>query len=153
MDATPCRLADVSSRQHAVEMAILIIEDDLHSREGLRLTLTAEGYHVEAVRDGLHAIKKILEHRFSAAIVDINLPTIMDVTITGWDLVFLFHSIDPTMSIIVVSAEEGVEARAKEGRVSGFLRKPIKPAQLKSMLKSLPGYQGKGPQSTDLPYN
>lgn len=132
-------------------MAILIVEDDFNSREGLKLTLVAEGYRVEAVRDGLHAIKRILERRFAAAIIDINLPPIMDVTITGWDLVHLFHSVDPAMPIIVVSAEDGVESRATQPQVSGFLRKPIKPSQLKFMLKTVTGYQRNPCQPPDLP--
>jgi len=149
--ATPDRIQEPFSRPHFLEMAILIVEDDFNSREGLKLTLAAEGYRVEAVRDGLHAIKRILERRFAAAIIDINLPPIMDVTITGWDLVHLFRSLDPAMSIIVVSAEDGVESRAKQSQVSGFLRKPIKPSQLKVMLKTVARYQGNLFQPPDLP--
>jgi CheY-like chemotaxis protein len=118
-------------------MAILIVEDDFNSREGLRLSLMAEGYQVEAVKDGLQAIKRVLDRRFAVAIVDINLPAIMDVTITGWDLVRIFRSIDPAMSIFVVSAEEGVELQARQAPDARFLRKPINPSQLKAMLKTM----------------
>ena len=118
-------------------MAILIVEDDFNSREGLRLTLVAEGYRVEAVRDGLHAIKRILERRFAAAIIDINLPPIMDVTITGWDLVHLFRSVDPAIPLILVSAEEDAPARAEQYGAACFLRKPIRLSELKTTLRTL----------------
>ena len=121
-------------------MSILIIEDDFNSRQGLKLSLLAEGYRVEAVQDGLQAIKTVLERRFAVAIVDINLPNILDVTISGWDLVRIFRSIDPTMAIIVVSGEDGLESRARQSDVT-FLRKPIMPSQLKSMIKGLPSYE------------
>ena len=129
------------SRLGSYGMPILIVEDDFNSRQGLKLSLMAEGYRVEAVRDGLQAIKTILERRFTAAIIDINLPTILDVTITGWDLVRIFRSIDPEMAIIVVSGEDGLERQAMQLHVTGCLRKPIMPAQLKTMLKSLVPYQ------------
>lgn len=135
--ATPDRLQEPLSRPHFLEMAILIVEDDFNSREGLKLTLMAEGYRVEAVRDGLHAIKRILERRFAAAIIDINLPPIMDVTITGWDLVNLFRSIDPAIPIILMSAEEDAPARAEQYGVACFLRKPIRLSDLKEALRTL----------------
>ena len=121
-------------------MSILIIEDYFNSRQGLKLSLLAEGYRVEAVQDGLQAIKTVLERRFAVAIVDINLPNILDVPISGWDLVRIFRSIDPTMAIIVVSGEDGLESRARQSDVT-FLRKPIMPSQLKSMIKGLPSYE------------
>src|SRR6185295_329891 len=121
-------------------MSILIVEDDFNSRQGLKLSLLAEGYRVDAVQDGLQAIKTVLERRFAVAIVDINLPNILDVTISGWDLVRIFRSIDPTMSIIIVSGEDGIEGQARQSDVT-FLRKPIMPSQLKSMIKGLPSYE------------
>jgi two-component system response regulator ResD len=132
-------------------MAILIVEDDFNSREGLKLSLLAEGYQVEAVKDGLQAIKTVLDRKFAVAIVDINLPTIMDVTITGWDLVRIFGSIDPAMAVIVVSAEEGIEGQARQSPDARFLRKPINPSQLKAMLKTLIPYRSTLRQPPDLP--
>lgn len=121
-------------------MAILIVEDDSNSRQGLKLSLAAEGYHVEAVGDGLQAIKAALNQRFEVAIIDINLPSILDIAISGWDLVRIFRSIDPAMSMIVVSGEDGVEDRACRSHVA-FLRKPIMLSQLKAMIKAVSSYQ------------
>lgn len=122
-------------------MSILIVEDDFNSRQGLKLSLLAEGYRVEAVQDGLQAIKTILERKFAVAVIDINLPNILDVAISGWDLIRIFRSIDPTMAIIVVSGEEGMEGQAKQSHITGFLRKPIMPSQLKSMIRGLSPYE------------
>ena len=122
-------------------MSVLIVEDDFNSRQGLKLSLLAEGYRVETAKDGLQAIKTVLERKFEVAIIDINLPTILDVTITGWDLVRIFRSIDPAMAIIVVSGEDGLEIQARQSPITGFLRKPIMPSQLKTMLKGLAPYQ------------
>lgn len=118
-------------------MAILIVEDDSNSREGLKLSLMAEGYQVEAAKDGLQAIKRVLDRRFAVAILDINLPAIMDVTLTGWDLARIFQSVDPAMSLIVVSAADEVEGRSGHFPNLRFLRKPINPSQLKALLKTM----------------
>jgi CheY-like chemotaxis protein len=137
---TPGTFQEPLARAGCVGMAILIVEDDSNSRQGLKLSLAAEGYHVEAVGDGLQAIKAALNQRFEVAIIDINLPSILDIAISGWDLVRIFRSIDPAMSMIVVSGEDGVEDRACRSHVA-FLRKPIMLSQLKAMIKAVSSYQ------------
>jgi DNA-binding response OmpR family regulator len=134
-----------------LEQRILIVEDDTHSREGLKTSLLAEGYRVETSGDGLQAIKKIKEHRFDIAIVDINLPPVLDVAISGWDLVHIFRSFDPAISIILVSAEEDIHTRAEQCGVACFLRKPIRVSQLKATLKTLYRYQEDVRQRLDRP--
>src|SRR5688572_32537395 len=127
----PCRKS-VSFRKK-----ILVVEDDFHSREALKAILFAEGYGVETSEDGLQAIKKMKEDEFGIAIIDINLPPVLNVPIDGWDLIRIIRAFNPAISIIVVSGEKGVKERAEQFRVTAFLEKPISPAQLKATLTSL----------------
>jgi len=96
-----------------VEKRILVVDDDLHSREGLRASLIA--------------------------IIDLDLPPVHGVTVSGWDLARIFRAYHPAISIIVVSAEDrdAVRAEAEQLRVSEFLEKPINPAQLKMIVRTL----------------
>ena len=116
---------------------VLIVEDDMNSREGLKSMLGMYGYNADTSQDGLQAIKKIKENFFEVAVIDINLPPVMNVEINGWDLIRIFRSFNPSIDIIVVSGEKGVQARAQQFNLAGCLEKPIRPAHLKSLMEAL----------------
>jgi CheY-like chemotaxis protein len=122
-----------------VRKRILVVDDDLHSREGLRDTLLGEGYRVETSADSWQAIRKIKECPFDIAITDLDLPAVHGVAVTAWDLARIFRAYNPDIFLIVVGAEEGraVRAQAEQLKVSEFLVKPISPSQLKGIVKTL----------------
>jgi CheY-like chemotaxis protein len=94
---------------------------------------------VETAADSWQAIKKIKERRFDVAILDLDLPPVHGVTVSGWDLARIFRAYHPGISIIIISAEDrdAVRAEAERLRVSEFLEKPINPTQLKVILRTL----------------
>src|SRR3989304_1024134 len=92
------------SKSAPVGKKILVVDDDLHSREGLRASLQGEGYRVETAADSWQAIKQIKECRFDVAILDLDLPPVHGVTVSGWDLARIFRAYHPAISIIVISA-------------------------------------------------
>jgi CheY-like chemotaxis protein len=53
---------------------VLIIEDNPDGRETLRILLELWGYEVEATGDGAEGVRKALDWRPGAAVVDIGLP-------------------------------------------------------------------------------
>jgi CheY-like chemotaxis protein len=118
---------------------ILVVEDDLHSREGLRDSLRAEGFKVETAADSWEAIVKMKQRCFDIAIIDIDLPPVHGVNMTGWDLARILRAYNATISLIVVSAQEAdtVRAEAEQFRVSQFLEKPINPTRLKTIVRTL----------------
>jgi CheY-like chemotaxis protein len=122
-----------------LEKKILVVDDDLHSREGLRDSLRGEGYRVETAADGWQAIRQVKEGHFDIAIIDLDLPPVHGLAMTGWDLARILRAYIPAIFIIVVSAEEmsAVKAQVQQLRVSEFLEKPISPSQLKSIVKAL----------------
>jgi CheY-like chemotaxis protein len=116
---------------------VLIVEDDRNSREGLKSMLGMYGYNADTSNDGLQAIKKIKEKIFEVAVIDINLPLVLNVEINGWDLIRIFRSFNPSIDIIVVSGEKGIQFRAQQFNLAGCLEKPIRPAHLKSLMEAL----------------
>lgn len=131
--------ANVRGRAVAVETTILLVDDDRHSRDGLRDALVHGGYSVETAADSWQAIKRIRERFFEVAIIDLDLPPVHGVSVNGWDLVRIFRAFHPTIAIIVVSAEDDAElkARAEMLQVAEFLEKPISPAYVKALVKKL----------------
>jgi CheY-like chemotaxis protein len=55
---------------------VLIIEDNPDGRDSLRLLLELSGYQVEVAENGHSGLRKALEWRPDAALVDIGLPLI-----------------------------------------------------------------------------
>lgn len=95
------------------------------------------GYNADTSKDGLQAIKKIKEKLFEVAVIDINLPPVLNVEINGWDLIRIFRSYNPSIDIIVVSGEKDIQSRAQHFNLVGCLEKPIRPSHLKSLMEAL----------------
>ncbi len=131
----PMRQRERSTRG---ETRVLVVDDDFHSREGLRLSLIEEGYAVDTAADGWEAFKRLKEGPFELAIIELDLPTVHDVTLNGWDVARFCRAYYPAISILVVSEEAGreVRAQAEQFKVSAFLRKPIDPVQLKAIVSA-----------------
>ena len=115
---------------------ILVVEDEPHSREGLRDLLAGCGYLVETAADVPQAIRQVNEHRFAGAIIDLHLPPVHEVTVTGWDIADICRTFTPDIAVLFVSAEGGAEVRDRAERLghAAFLEKPIDSARLTATL-------------------
>ena len=118
---------------------VLLVDDDLHSREGLKLFLMLDGYRVRAVGDAWQAIRAVKEGSLDLAIIDLDLPPFRGVEITGWDLARIVRAYQPDLAIIVVGAEDGADVRrqAAAAGVTLFLEKPISPVRIRAIVRQL----------------
>ena len=80
---------------------ILIVEDEDHIRENLKLNLELEAYEVVAVADGAKAIKAFKEQRFDLVILDVMLPE-MD----GFDVCEQIRLDDRETPILFLTAKD-----------------------------------------------
>jgi two-component system alkaline phosphatase synthesis response regulator PhoP len=62
--------------------SILLVEDEEHLHEALKLNLEMEGYEVDSVFDGQEALKKIHSAHYDLIILDIMLPSLDGYSIT-----------------------------------------------------------------------
>jgi len=117
---------------------ILVVDDESHSREGLRDSLARDGHAVETAADGWQAIRKIKEGRFDLAVIDLDLAPYQGVALTGWDLARIVRAYHPGLPIIILAAEEWRPERrqAEDLRVSQVLEKPISLAELKALARA-----------------
>lgn len=120
--------------------AILVVEGEPHSRLGLGALLTERGYRVETAADAPEAIRHLRSSRFAGAIIDIRLPAVDEVRVTGWDVGEICRAFTPEMSLLFVSAQGGPELEARLGsfgRAAAFLEKPIDSDRLAAILGRL----------------
>jgi DNA-binding response OmpR family regulator len=146
-DSQDIRRPEGTRMHNMMHKRILIVEDDRHSRKGLQDCLLAEGHGVEAVPDGWQAFRKIKEGAFDLAIVDLDLPSVMGVVMSGWDVVRILRAYFLEVPIIMVSAQEdqAIHRLIERFKVSAFMVKPIDPARVKSIVRGL------GPAASQLP--
>ena len=103
---------------------ILVVEDDPAMRELYRTALSAAGYAVFAVEDGLDALRYVESRRPAAIILDLGLPRLH-----GRDVQreMAAQGLTTQIPIVVVTAEPGP---INEPDFACVLRKPIEPDQV-----------------------
>jgi len=101
---------------------ILLVEDEEHLRDTIKLNLELEGYTVVATGDGLDALNTIREGRFNLVILDIMIPTM-----NGFDVSERIRLENRDTPILVLSAKNSSEDRVKGLKLGAndYLTKPF----------------------------
>ena len=101
---------------------ILVIEDDTHIAEGLRLNLSLKGYDVKISPDGVSGIRDWKEWKPELIVLDIMLPGIDGLTVLR-----NIRLEDERLPILIVSARGEIEDRIKglSWGVDDYLAKPF----------------------------
>jgi DNA-binding response OmpR family regulator len=107
--------------------AILVVEDDLTTREALRLILENEGCEVDVAVDGEKAVGRLAQRSYDAIVLDIALPKL-----SGTDVMEWIASTTPELlsSIVVVTGLEAREIRTLFPSICETLSKPVMPTRL-----------------------
>jgi CheY-like chemotaxis protein len=109
---------------------ILLVEDDPDIKEFLSLLLQAEGYDVQAVSNGQEALDLLqgaLPKLPSCILLDLMMPVM-----NGWEFRIRQKS-DARLAgipVVVISADNRVQAKAEAIDAAGFIKKPIEMNQL-----------------------
>ncbi|HEY3818189.1 MAG TPA: protein kinase [Polyangiaceae bacterium] len=115
---------------------ILIAEDDRDSREILEIVLREQFPHaqIETVADGAQALAAFDAHRHSVAIIDLRMPHLDGLELTG-----LLRARDTAsrVPIIVLTAEGGADEwrRLSAMGADGFLVKPVHAADVVTLVR------------------
>ena len=111
---------------------ILIVEDDLATRDMLRRILELEGCELDLVPDGEKAVGALAQHKYDAIILDIALPRM-----SGTDVMEYIASTTPEVlnSIVVVTGLDVVEIRKLFPEICETLSKPVMPGKLISSVR------------------
>jgi CheY-like chemotaxis protein len=113
---------------------VLVVEDDLDSREVMRMVLEASGYQVLEAGDGAEALVVARAHRPRLILLDLMMP--------GMDG-FQFRESqlrDPAIAaipVVIVSGGGAVPEKAAELGAAGYLIKPTDLQRLLAVLRDL----------------
>ncbi len=108
--------------KYSVNRRILIIEDDSHIAEGLKLNLSLQNYDVLIANDGISGINEWKEWRPDLIVLDIMLPGI-----DGLSVLQNIRLEDERIPILILSAKSGADDRIKglSCGVDDYLSKPF----------------------------
>ncbi|HVJ89679.1 MAG TPA: response regulator [Labilithrix sp.] len=101
---------------------VLIVEDDADIREILAEMLTASGYRVTSVSNGLEALQALARDTPSVVVLDLMMP-VMD----GWELRQRMLA-DPALRdipVIIMSGSANLAQSTMHLRPARVLRKPV----------------------------
>jgi DNA-binding response OmpR family regulator len=101
---------------------ILIVEDDRHIAEGLKLNLSLQGYEVDIAPDGVSGLQKWKTWQPHLVVLDIMLPGI-----DGFSVLQSIRLEDERLPILILSARGSSEDRVKglSYGVDDYLAKPF----------------------------
>lgn len=101
---------------------ILLVEDEEHLLEALKLNLELEGYHVTTATDGKKALKLFKEERLNLIILDVMLPEIDGFKVA--ETIRLENSEVPILFLTAKNTSEDRVAGLKRG-ADDYLTKPF----------------------------
>jgi DNA-binding SARP family transcriptional activator len=102
---------------------VLVVEDNVLSRELMNAVLKSAGYSVVLAKDGAEALMLVGRETIDLLVIDVDLPYI-----DGHSLLQAMHENGVSVPAIFISGLPGddVEVRAFEVGAADFIRKPVK---------------------------
>ncbi|MBU1172610.1 MAG: response regulator [Proteobacteria bacterium] len=123
---------------------ILVVDDSLPMRKVIKKTIKASGFSMaqyEEASDGAEALKILNEKWIDIVVTDYNMPNM-----NGLELVSEMKKNDllKTIPVLVITTEGGKArvAEFKEKGVSGYIKKPFTPEEIRLKLNEILGDPG-----------
>jgi len=113
---------------------LLVVDDDAHIRELVKVFLQNEGLEVIEAVDGVDALSKLASEKVDMVVMDIMMPN-MD----GWTLCEEIRSFNTDLPILMLTAkgETSQKVRGFHLGTDDYLVKPFEPAELIVRVKSI----------------
>jgi DNA-binding response OmpR family regulator len=128
-------------------MRVLIIDDEPHIRQMMRLTLESSGYQVEEADDGEAGLARLRDGAaYDAIVLDQKMPGL-----DGLQTLRLIRERTPDACVLMVTAYASIELAVDAMKLGAtdFLRKPMTPEMLRSRssprLPSIPPAEARRP--------
>ena len=115
-------------------MRLLVVEDEARLARALQRGLTADGFTVDVVGDGVSGLARALEGQYDAVLLDVMLPGL-----SGYEVVKRLRAEDSWVPVMMVSAKDGPydQADGLDYGADDYLTKPFDYVVLLARLRAL----------------
>jgi DNA-binding response OmpR family regulator len=115
-------------------MRLLVVEDEARLARALQRGLTADGFTVDVVGDGISGLARALEGQYDAVLLDVMLPGL-----SGYEVVKRLRAADSWVPVMMVSAKDGPydQADGLDYGADDYLTKPFDYVVLLARLRAL----------------
>ena len=111
---------------------VMIVEDEVHARNGLAELVSSWGYETEMAENGLEAIEK-LPWKPSIIVTDLKMPRM-----NGLELLQQLQSDKSDCTVVVLTAQGSIELAVEAMKIGAydFIQKPVEPTRLRTTLSN-----------------
>ena len=115
-------------------MRLLVVEDEARLARALQRGLTADGFTVDVVGDGMSGLARALDGQYDAVLLDVMLPGL-----SGYEVVKRLRAEDNWVPVMMVSAKDGPydQADGLDYGADDYLTKPFDYVVLLARLRAL----------------
>jgi DNA-binding NtrC family response regulator len=105
-----------------VKGRVLVVDDEKHQRDILKVILDSEGYETLAARNGRHALEILRDQPFDVILTDLKMPDM-----SGIELLTELLRIQPGLCIVLMTAHGSIHSAVEAMRKGAFdyLTKPL----------------------------
>ena len=102
---------------------ILIVDDELNVREGLREAIDAPEFEIDTAPDGESALRVLRRETFHLVVTDLRMPGAVD----GFDVLRAARERDPDTPVIMITAHGSIDGAVEAMKMGAndFLAKPL----------------------------
>ncbi|WP_417897735.1 response regulator transcription factor [Bacillus haimaensis] len=125
---------------------ILIVDDDIHILNLVRIHLSEQGYQVFQAKDGMEALEILHKQSCHLAVVDVMMPFMDGFTLTK-EIRTRYH-----IPVILLTAKNQIEDKEQgfDAGTDDYLVKPFEPKELSFRIRALLRRYDKQPENTVL---
>lgn len=129
----PVHLAFTELSYAAAVARILVVDDDAHIRELVKVFLERDGFDVVEAADGAQALERLETLRADLAVVDVMMPHL-----DGWELTRQLHeaSVCPVL-LLTAKGETSQKIKGLQLGADDYLVKPFEPLELVARVRVL----------------
>jgi len=120
--------------KEGIGLRILVVEDDLSLADGLVTALKREGYTVDLLHDGIHALEALANEVFDLVVLDLGLPRL-----DGLAVLKQLRSNKNAVPVLILTARDALEDRVAglDLGADDYLVKPFDVNELKARARAL----------------
>jgi CheY-like chemotaxis protein len=112
---------------------LLVVEDDPVTRRNISQYLSADGFEVEPMPNGVQALEKFQQEKFDLILTDVVMPG-MD----GLNLTRRVRSVSPTTPVIIMTGNAAIDdKKARSAGAAELIRKPLVLKEVVAKIKKL----------------